>query len=38
MILKWINKKQEGVEWIDLALEKNKWLGLLNSVKNTLIL
>jgi len=35
IILKWIFKKSvRGVEWIDLALDRDGWRALLNEVTN----
>jgi hypothetical protein len=35
IILKWISKKSViGVEWIDLALDRDGWRALLNAVIN----
>jgi len=35
IILRWSFKKWDGgMEWIDLALDRNRWLGLVNSVMN----
>jgi hypothetical protein len=35
IILKWIFKKwDEGMEWIDLVLDRDRWWALLNVVMN----
>jgi len=35
IILKWIFKKwDKGMDWIDLAEDRNSWLALVNAVMN----
>jgi len=35
IILKWIfNKRDEGMDWIDLAQNKDRWWALVNEVMN----
>jgi hypothetical protein len=34
IILKWISKKWDGVDWIELAEDKDKWRALVNAVMN----
>jgi hypothetical protein len=34
IILKWIFKKWDGVAWIDMAQDRDRWQALVNAVMN----
>jgi hypothetical protein len=37
-ILKWVLERQDGIDWIDLAEDRNQWRALVNIVMNLWVL